>query len=115
MITEQDLIAAIAECQGKRDPDANTCKNLAAYLIIKDALYPAKKPPEMPMPSYSMLPPVQSPVPPNTVTYNSGSEFSQAIQGKDAGQIWAIIDELMNSIAVLYPPLYNAVLRKLQE
>lgn len=115
MITEQDIIAAIAECQGKRDPDANTCKNLAAYLIIKDALYPAKKPSEMPMPSYSMLPPVQSAVPPNTVTYNSGSEFSQAIHGKDAEQIWAIIDELMNSIAVLYPPLYKAVMRKLQE
>lgn len=115
MITEQDLVAAIAECQGKRDPDANTCKNLAAYLIIKDALYPAKKPPEMPVPSYSMLPPVQAAVSTNTVTYNSGSDFSQAIQGKDAGQIWAIVDELMSSIAVLYPPLYNAVMRKLQE
>ena len=34
MITEQDLLEAIAECQGQRNPNANTCIKLAAYYII---------------------------------------------------------------------------------
>ena len=40
MITEQDLAAAIAECQGKRNPDAATCIKLAAFYTIRDAMFP---------------------------------------------------------------------------
>ena len=35
MITEMDLQEAIAECQGKRNPNADTCIKLAAFYIIK--------------------------------------------------------------------------------
>ncbi len=40
MITEHDLQEAIAECQGKRNPDANTCIKLAAFYTIKEHLFP---------------------------------------------------------------------------
>ena len=40
MITEQDLQEAIAECQGERHPNANTCMKLAAFYTIKNELYP---------------------------------------------------------------------------
>ena len=40
MITEQDLQAAIAECEGVRNPTSNTCLKLAAYYTIKDKMYP---------------------------------------------------------------------------
>ena len=34
MITLDDLEAAIAECEGERNPNANTCIKLAAYYTI---------------------------------------------------------------------------------
>lgn len=114
MITEQDLNAAIAECQGVREPNANTCKNLAAYLIIRNALYPHNTADTSPAYSYAPAP-VQAVEIHDTVTYSGDSEFARMVQGKDAGQMWAIIDELMTSIAVIYPPLYKAVLRKIEE
>ena len=40
MITENDLQEAIAECEGVRNPTANTCLKLAAFYTIKDKLYP---------------------------------------------------------------------------
>ena len=43
LIREQDLREAIAECQGKRNPDANTCIKLAAYFTILQNMYPEQK------------------------------------------------------------------------
>lgn len=40
MITEHDLQEAIAECQGERNPNAQTCIKLAAFYTIRDHLYP---------------------------------------------------------------------------
>ena len=43
MITEKDLRAAIAECQGARNPNATTCIKLAAFYTILNNLYPEQK------------------------------------------------------------------------
>ena len=36
MIREEDVREAIAEMQGQKNPNANTCIKLAAYYIIQD-------------------------------------------------------------------------------
>ena len=77
MITEQDLRQAIAECQGERNPDARTCIKLAAYLTIKEHLYP------------------------------------QVVDGKDMTEVWKIMDELMGTLQVIQPRLYDSVIRKI--
>lgn len=104
MITVDDLKAAIAECQGERNPNANTCMKLAAYYIILKELEPNE-------PSYSYAPaPVKE-----TVDYNSETEFGQAIQGKDLTQVLALIDELMTTVEIINKRLYNGVMRRLDE
>ena len=103
MITERDLQAAIAECQGERNPNANTCIKLAAYYTIKNEMYRAPS-------SYSYA---AQPVA-GAVSYESGTEFSRAIQGKDTSDVLAVIDELMQTIEVLNPRLYAGVMRKLR-
>lgn len=113
MITEQDLNAAIAECQGKRDPKSSDCIKLAAFYIIKNELY--GKPEQSPASAYSYLPPPVETVENHTVDYISDTEFSQAVHGQDSGDMWAIMDELMTTLAVLYPRLYDSVLRKIRE
>lgn len=105
MIHEQDLKEAIAECQGKRNPDANTCIKLAAYLTIKNALYPEEKT----GPVYPQMISGDS----GAIEYDSGTEFSNACKGRPLSDIMPVIDELMTTLQVLYPRLYNGVMNKL--
>ena len=114
MITEQDLMEAIAECQGVRNPNANTCVKLAAFYIILDHLQ-EKEPIKdaVPVAGYSFRdPPNEADI---TIDYDSGTEFSEAIFGKDPQLVWPIMDELMDAVQALHPRLYAATLRKLND
>ena len=110
MITEQDLQAAIAECRGDPDPDSRTCIKLAAFLIIQDHLYPSG---EVVTPTYSFSAPPADEVE-TTVEFESDTEFSQAVNGKKASEVWAVIDELMEVLRVTNPRLYKGVIRKIE-
>lgn len=111
MITLNDLQEAIAECQGKRNPDASTCIKLAAFLTIKEHLYPEPEPEaERPtFPSYSYA------SDPDTITWDGESDFSRAINGKEQAEVWPIIDELMSTLQMLNKSLYNGVMRRLEQ
>ena len=65
MITEKDLQEAIAECEGARNPNANTCIKLAAFYTIRQHMFGEQ-------PSYSFSAP---PVEPETPIV-SDSEFA---------------------------------------
>lgn len=105
MITEKDLLEAIAECQGQRNPNSSTCLKLASYYTILDHVKSEEK---TEVPSYSF-----SPVP-DIVSYKSNSEFSQEIQNLDDYTAWSIMDELMDTLSVVNPKLYNSVMRKIK-
>ena len=104
MITKKDLDTAIAECQGKRNPDARTCIMLAAFLTIKRELFEEEK--EV---GYSFAPAQDR----KTVEYESDSEFARAIDGRDLNDVFPVIDELMETLQVIQPRLYTAVMMKL--
>ena len=112
MIYEKDLDEAIAVCQGVRNPTANTCYKLAAYMILKRELFGRPEQPEEPAYSFSAGPP--EPVAP-LVDYSSDTAFSKAIEGRKTADIWPIIDELMTALQVMLPRLYDSVMRKLSE
>lgn len=108
MITEHDLAEAIAECEGERDPNANTCLKLAAFYIIKDKMYPTKQ---------EMREEVMNEQP-LYMNYsrsfeNEQSEFRQAIRSIDSEQFLSIMDELMTTLKVIMPKLYDGVMQKL--
>lgn len=103
MITKHDLQAAIAECQGERNPSVSTCIKLAAFYTVMNELYP-DEPARLENKSYSY----------SSGAYEGGSEFAQLVNGKDQREVYAVIDELMETIQVLNPRLYASVLRKLQ-
>lgn len=111
MITEKDLQEAIAECQGVRSPNANTCIKLAAYYIIREHLYgePQRESPG----GYSFSPAAELP-PAETVAVYGESEFAQAVTGMDPAEAWGVMDELMDTLRVINPGLYRGVLRKLR-
>lgn len=107
MITEQDLQEAIAECEGQRNPNANTCIKLAAFYIIKQHMFPEESP------KYSFAAPEH--VYGETVRYDSGSEFSNLVNSMDVNNVMVVVDDLMNTLSVLNPKLYASVLRKLEQ
>ena len=106
MITEKDLQEAIEECRGQRNPNANTCIKLAAFLTIQKELYPKA---EEPIQTYSF-----SPEPADVIDYDSNSEFARMANGKTQDFVMSVMDELMDALNVLNPRLYESVLRKLQ-
>ena len=103
MITEKDLQEAITECQGIKNPSAQTCIKLAAFYTIKEHMYGNVPEDE----GYSFRSDERF------VEYESNSEFGQLIAGKPALEAWAIMDELMEALEVLNPRLYNNVKRRL--
>jgi hypothetical protein len=105
LITERDLEEAIAECQGVVKPTSNTCIKLASYLTIKDHMFGPKER-EVEMKSIS-------PVTLDIIEYDSGSEFSQRIYGRKISDVLPMIDELMETLQVMNPRLYNSVMDKL--
>ena len=113
MITEHDLQEAIAECQGERNPNANTCIKLAAFYTIRNEMFgnPEQVVPQSSPPSYSYDPgPVEK-----TIDYQSDSEFSRIIDGRDPAEIWPVMDELMDTLMVIHRRLYDGVMRQLQK
>jgi len=111
VITEHDLQEAIAECQGERNPNANTCIKLAAYYTIKNELF--GKTEQLPAPSYSYAPAPESVE--TTIDYESGTEFGRLISGRDPADVWPLVDELVSeALAVVNPRLYDSFIRRLR-
>lgn len=108
MITEKDLQEAIAECEGTRNPNANTCIKLAAFYTIKRELFGKV---EQPVASYSFSAPPQT----QNTRYVSDTEFGKMISGMDFVDVMEVIDELMTTLVVVNPRLYECVMRKLNQ
>jgi DNA-binding XRE family transcriptional regulator len=110
LIYEKDLDESIARYQGEVNPSIETCRKLAACLIVKRELF--GEPERLPEHGYSYA---AAPVPVEThITYTSDTDFSRVIDGRRQEDVWPIIDELMSTVQVLMPRLYDGVMRKLQ-
>lgn len=104
MITKKDLEAAITECQGRRNPDAKTCIMLAAFYTIKNEMFGEEKQVEQ-----SFAPaPVR-----NIISTDSDSDFARAIEGRSFMDVFPVLDELMDTINIIQPKLYDAVMDRL--
>ena len=104
MITEQALQEAIAECQGERNPNANTCVKLASFYTIRDKMF------GRPEGSYSYAPPPVE----ETISYVSDTEFGRLISGRKTNEVLPVVDELVTKVIKnINPRLYDAFIQKL--
>ena len=103
MITEQALLEAIAECQGERNPDARTCRNLAAFYTILDHVSEETVEPPVNIQSYSY----------DVEPRFTGSDLSMAIQEYGLNAVLPILDDLLDTVQMTNPRLYASFLRKL--
>lgn len=110
MITEKDLQEAIAECEGQRNPNANTCIKLAAFYTIRQHMF------GQPTETYSFASAGSVEKSETAVIkYNSGSEFAKLAYGVNIVDLMPIMDELMETISITNPRLYSGVLRKMED
>ena len=110
MITERDLDEAIAKCQGESNPTNSTCMKLAAFLTIKDYLYPHYEEPHLQY-SYASEPEHVE----NYIQTNGDSEFLKAVDGRKVDKVWKLIDELVEAVKILHPRMYTTFIDKVQD
>lgn len=97
MVTIRELEGAIRECENA-PTSYQTCEKLATLYTVLDHI---QEPQEM---EYSYdLPQVYG-----------DSEFMQAISGQDMSAMWSVMDELMETILITNPRLYQGVMRKIK-
>jgi len=117
LIYERDLDESIARYQGEVNPSIETCRKLAACLIVKRELFgePERLPTVSNLEQVGQYSYAAEPVPVDTyISYTSDTEFSRVIDGRKPEDVWPIIDELISTVQVLMPRLYDGVMRKLQ-
>ena len=117
MITEKDLQEAIAECEGQRNPNANTCIKLAAFYTIKEHMYGegSKTPSEsFYMPSDGIYSESAESHSQSLVETHSDTEFGKAVDGMEQKEFFGIMDELMSTLQIVQPRLYAGVIRKIK-
>ena len=106
MIHERDLDESIARYQGEPEPSIETCRKLAACLIVKRELFGEPECVQETSYSYAAEAPTEAP----KIDYDSGTEFSAAINGRDPAEIWPVMDELMSILQTLHPRLYTGTM-----
>ena len=112
MIREEDLQEAIAECQGQRNPNANTAIKLAAFYTIRRELFGEDKD-AGPLPGYSYAAQPETASEPK-IQNDSDSEFARLIDGRPQKEVWPLMDEMMDTIHAIHPRLYRAVMDRLR-
>lgn len=106
MFTQSELQDAIDELQNGSHTIQN-CGKLASAYIVLDHISQDR--------GYSTE--YKEPVKAERITDNVGdygdSEFLHVIKGKNAEDMWLLMDELMSTLTVLNPRLYDSVIDKI--
>ena len=111
MITGREVQTAIGECL-KEPVKGGYRTALADLLIIKDYIF--GEPRQEPM--MREEPPMRySESAGNEITTNGGSEFLEAVDGRNADKVWNVINELVEATKVLHPRMYQSFMDKLYD
>lgn len=94
MITEQDWREALAKCQSVKNPNEN------AYVLLAAATYMLGRDPLKEITQHG-------------ASYDSGTRFASVIRDKDTSEVLAVFDELMDTLEILSPKLYQATIDRL--
>lgn len=113
MIRFEEVQAAIAECEGVRRPNANTCLKLAALYTIRDNMQQQRTEPKEPTQSGYSFATIEEDT--HGTRYESDTEFGRIVTGKDEDAVFAVFDELLSTLQGMIPRLYAGVIGKLQD
>lgn len=99
MPSKEELLDAIKEIQTKEPSYAN-CEKLATFYTLLRYLYTEEQGQSF---SAGVFP------------ATSGSEFREAIAGKDIEEVVDVLDEHMEVVMLLFPKEYKEVIKRISE
>lgn len=102
MFSKNEILDAIDELE-EAPATFQNAEKLATFYSLYDHLYVRKEP----MMSFESIREV-------IIGKYGDSEFMQVIEGKNAEDAWLVMEELMQTIQMLQPKLYNATIEKLK-
>ena len=111
MITVKELDAAIAECEGQRHPTANTCIKLAAFYYLRDKMMEEEQAPQAPRKTGQREPYAYG----TAEMRGKKGEFAEVIRGAPADDVLGVMDDLMATVKILLPSVYDTYIRKLRQ
>ena len=98
MIDKSELLDAIEYCEGHID-DFNSCMRLASLYTIYDHKFKKRFQGE--------------PIGEVIVQDCGDSEFLSAVRGRNASEMWCIMDDLMQDLSESDPPLYHRIISQI--
>ena len=101
MPTKLEILQAIAELQSK-EPTYSTCEKLATFYTLLRFLYSEE---DVGIKSEPII----------IFPEMNGSEFKEAISGKQVNKVVDVLNEHMQVAQLLFPKEYNAVITKIGE
>lgn len=112
MLDKAEIRKEIARLEYEESSYPNYAK-LANLYVIRDKMQGAENARDKFAGYYSGAPaPVTAE--PATVGEHGDSEFLLAVAGKDPAKAWAVVDELMDTLAMVNSKVYNSVMRKIK-
>ncbi len=99
MITRKELDEAIKEIE-ETMKNHTDCQKLATFYVLKEHLYGRQK-------QYIET------VTETVVEYEGATEFSDIVNGKNAIEVWKVMEELMDAVKWLQPRIYNQVIERI--
>lgn len=97
MLSQRELDSAIREFEDAPTNYEN-CAKLATFYTIFDHLYGEPKNERQPQ---------------EVIGMHGNSEFLSLISNRNSQEIWDILDELMDTLKVINPRLYEGVIQKI--
>lgn len=108
MLDIREIDAAIAELED-REATFPRCAKLADLYTVRAHIMGQEPPYER---EYSRA---QGPdIKPQAEVYGN-SDFLKAVSGKEMSAAWAVMDELMDTLHVVNPKVYDGVMRKIND
>lgn len=99
MLNRKELQSAIAECENA-PANYQNCEKLATLYTLYDHLYAERQQAET--------------IRETIVDVIGDTEFLQAVNGKEAQEVFELMNELIETIRILQPKLYNSVMNRLR-
>ena len=96
MISKDKLDKEILELETRHDTTYATCERLAWLYIVRDHITG------------------QQAVQPTPLAVDPSSAFLQVVDGKDSVAVFAVMDDLMDTLRVVAPRVYASVLEKIK-
>lgn len=97
MISDKELLQAIAECENGENSYTN-CEKLATFYTVYDHRNPDHE---------------RLQIKESLVQIDDESEIAQMINGMESGKAWQLVIELIEAVQVLNPKLYQSFIQKL--